>query len=234
MLDFADFVCYNTFCEVTTMKLQYLGHASFRIISEMGTTVVCDPYKADWVGFDMARVRCDVVTISHHHADHDCMDSILGSPAELDVEISCAADDIAIESIATFHDDEQGAKRGANLVFTFLVDGLKVVHMGDIGCLDDKVVSQIRGCDVLLLPVGGTFTVDYTGAKWYVDQVAPKIVVPMHYQTDEHNFTVDGVDKFLSLFPAESITANATDTLTLYDAPQNDQTQVVVLQRYKD
>ena len=216
------------------MKLQYLGHASFRIISELGTTVVCDPFKGDWVGFDMARVRTDVVTISHHHGDHDCMESIVGSPAELDVEISCAADDIAIESIETFHDDANGAKRGKNLVFTFLVDGLKVVHMGDIGCLDQHVLEKIKSCDVLLLPVGGTFTVDADGAKWYVDNARPKIVVPMHYKTDEHSFDVDGVDKFLSKFSADQIEISASDTLTLYDAPQNEVTQIVVLQRFKD
>lgn len=216
------------------MKLQYLGHACFRIISEMGTTVVCDPFKGDWVGFDMARVRCDVVTISHHHGDHDCMDGIIGSPAELDIEIACAADDIAIESIATYHDDEKGAKRGSNLVFTFLVDGLKVVHMGDIGCLDDNVVRKIKGCDVLLLPVGGTFTVDADGAKWYVDNVQPKIVVPMHYNTDEHNFNVDGVDKFLALFDSAMVTRSASDTLTLFDAPDNDDTRIVTLERFKD
>ena len=214
------------------MKLQYLGHASFRIISELGTTVVCDPYKADWVGFDMARVRTDVVTISHHHGDHDCMDSIIGNPAELDVVISCAADDIAIESIETFHDSEKGAKRGKNIVFTFLVDGLKVVHMGDVGCLDEKVVDKIKDCDVLLLPVGGTFTVDFQGAKWYVDRVRPKIVVPMHYKTEEHSFDVDGVDKFLSLFASDVVTVSTSDTLTLYDAPNNDTTHVIVLQRY--
>ena len=216
------------------MKLQYLGHACFRIISEMGTTVVCDPYKSDWVGFDMPRVRCDVVTISHHHGDHDCMDAIIGTPAELDMEISCAADDIAVESIQTFHDDEQGAKRGKNLVFTFVVDGLKVVHMGDIGCLDENVVAKIKNCDVLLLPVGGPFTVDATGAKWYVDEVQPKIVVPMHYRTQEHSFDVDDVDKFLSLFDTECVRVSNSDTLTLYDEPSNDATQVVVLQRFKD
>ena len=216
------------------MKLQYLGHASFRIISEMGTTIVCDPYKSDWVGFDMARIRCDVVTISHHHADHDCMDSIIGSPAELDVEIACAADDVAVESISTYHDDAKGAKRGSNFVFTFLVDGIKVVHMGDIGCLDENVVERIRGCDVLLLPVGGTFTVDAVGAKWYVDRVQPKIVIPMHYKSDEHNFDVDGVDKFLALFDQECVTKSNLDTLTLMDAPDNSATRIVTLQRFKD
>ena len=216
------------------MKLQYLGHASFRIISDMGTTVVCDPFKGDWVGFDMARVRCDVVTISHHHGDHDCMDGIIGSPAELDVEIACAADDIAIESISTFHDGEKGAKRGKNLVFTFLVDGIKVVHMGDVGCLDENVVAKIKNCDVLLLPVGGTFTVDAEGAKWYVDQVQPRIVVPMHYKTAEHNFDVDGVDKFLALFDNSQVTRSQSDTLILDDAPDNETVKIVTLQRFVD
>ena len=216
------------------MKLQYLGHASFRIISEMGTTVVCDPFKGDWVGFDMARVRADVVTISHHHGDHDCMDAIIGSPAELDVEVACAADDVAIESISSFHDDEKGAKRGKNLVFTFLVDGIKVVHMGDIGCLDENVVAKIKRCDVLLLPVGGTFTVDADGAKWYVDRVQPKIVVPMHYKTDDHSFDVDGVDRFLSLFDSAQIVQSPSDTLILEDTPKNIEVKIVTLQRFVD
>lgn len=215
------------------MKLQYLGHACFRIISEMGTTIVCDPFKSDWVGFDMARVRCDVVTISHHHGDHDCMESIVGSPAELDVEISCAADDIAVESISTYHDDVKGAKRGGNLVFTFLVDGLKVAHMGDIGCLDDNVVRRLKGYDVLLLPVGGTFTVDAEGAKWYVDQIQPKIVIPMHYKTAEHSFDVDGVDKFLALFDPAYVERSASDTLTLLDNPEGE-LRVITLERFKD
>lgn len=216
------------------MKLQYLGHACFRIISEMGTTVVCDPYKSDMVGFEMARVRCDIVTMSHHHADHDCMDSIIGSPAELDVEICCAADDIAVESVSTYHDDAQGSKRGNNLVFSFMVDGLRVVHMGDVGCLDNKVVEFAKGCDVLLLPVGGTFTIDANDAKWYVDEINPKIVVPMHYRTEEHSFTIDGVDKFLSLFDAVDVERSMSDTLVVEDLPDNEHTKVVTLQRFVD
>ena len=216
------------------MKLQNLGHACFRIISEMGTTIVTDPYDSKMVGFEMARVRTDVVTMSHHHGDHDCMSSIMGNPAVLDEAIACAADDVAVTSYETYHDDVKGAKRGKNLVFSFLVDGLKVVHMGDIGCLDEDVVSKIMGCDVLLLPVGGTFTVDAAGAKWYVDRVKPKIVIPMHYKTAEHSFNVDGVDKFLAQFDAATVTRSDADSLTLYDAPSNEQTRIITLQRYTD
>ena len=216
------------------MKLQYLGHSCFRLISEMGTTIVCDPYSSDMVGEDMPCVRTDVVTISHHHKDHDCMDNVTGSPAELDMEISCCADDIAVKSLPTFHDNEKGSKRGKNLVFTFNVDGLNVVHMGDIGCKDIDIVKNIYGCDVLMLPVGGVYTVDAEGAKWYVDQVKPKIVVPMHYMTPRHKFELGSVDKFLSLFDKEQVTLSAGDRLELYDVPQNDTARVVVLQKFDE
>lgn len=215
------------------MKIQYFGHSCFRIISDMGTTVVCDPYSSDMVGLNMSDVRCDVVTMSHHHRDHDCMDNVLGSPAELDMEAACCADDIAIKSISTFHDEERGKKRGTNLVFTFNVDGINVVHMGDIGCKDIEVVKQIYGCDVLMLPVGGVFTVDAVGAKWYVDQVKPKIVLPMHYMTPNHKFELGQLSDFLSLFD-ESQIVQASDSLTLSDVPQNDKIQIIVLQKYED
>lgn len=216
------------------MKIQYFGHSCFRLISEMGTTVVCDPYSFDMVGLQMPAVRCDVVTISHHHNDHDCLDSILGSPAELDMEVTCCADDFAIKSVSTFHDEEKGAKRGKNLVFTFNVDGLNVVHMGDIGCKDDNIVNQIRNCDVLLLPVGGVYTIDAKDAKWYVEQVKPKVVIPMHYMTDNHKFMLGKLEDFLSLFDEKQIKRLNADSLNLYDAPQNDVAEIITLQIYAD
>lgn len=216
------------------MKIQYLGHSCFRLISEMGTTVVCDPYSSSMVGLNMPKVRCDVVTMSHHHNDHDCIDAILGSPAELDMEVICCADDFAIKSISTFHDDEKGAKRGNNLVFTFNVDGLNVVHMGDIGCKDMNVVNNIYGCDVLMLPVGGIYTIDAYVAKWYVDQVKPKIALPMHYMTEKHKFELGELNLFLSLFDEKQIKRLDADSLTLYDAPLNEETEIVTLQTYYD
>ncbi len=216
------------------MRLQYFGHSCFRLISDTGTTVVCDPFDKNMVGFEMPKVRCDVVTVSHHHKDHDCEQNIIGSYAVLDKEISCAADDIAIQSFSTFHDDEKGAKRGTNLVFTFLIDGIKVVHLGDIGFLDEKIVAQIRGCDVLLLPVGGVYTIDAKTAKLFMQVVCPKIVVPMHYHTSEHNFYLDGLQNFLQLLEKSQVQQKNSYQLILDDVPQNEDTQVVVLQRYQE
>ena len=137
------------------MRLQYFGHSCFRLISDTGTTIVCDPYDENMVGLTMPRTRTDVVTVSHHHADHDCTTNIVGSYALLDCKVTCACDDIAIDTIETWHDEEKGAKRGADIVFTFVVDGIKVAHLGDIGFVDPHVVKALRGFDVIMLPVGG-------------------------------------------------------------------------------
>lgn len=216
------------------MKIQYLGHSCFRLISDMGTTIVCDPYSSDMVGLDMARVRCDVVTMSHDHKDHACLDNIIGKPAVLDNDVTCCADDIAITALPTFHDEVKGAKRGNNLVFVFEIDGLKVVHMGDVGCLDGEIVKSLANCDVLMLPVGGVYTIDASGAKWYVEQIRPKKVIPMHYMTASHKFKLGSLDEFLSQFNVEQITRASSDSLVLYDVPENDRPQIVVLEMFGD
>lgn len=216
------------------MKLQYLGHSSFRIISEMGTTIVCDPYDSDFTGLNMPCVRCDVATISHHHGDHDYTQALSGSFAEIDAVLTFPADDIAIDSIETYHDDKKGSLRGKNIVFCFSVDGMRVVHLGDIGCLDENVVRFAKNCDVLLVPVGGTYTVDAQGPKWYVDAVCPNIVVPMHYKVPQLKFDLGTLQDFLNLFDAEQILVSDSDSLQLSDAPQYSQTKVIVLQKFQD
>lgn len=216
------------------VRIQYLGHSCFRLISDMGTTIVCDPFDDGTLTTPQTRVRCDVVTVSHHHHDHDAVECVLGDPAVLDVAVSCAADDVAIQTIETFHDSNKGAKRGKNLVFTFVIDGLKVAHLGDIGCVDDNVVSLLRGFDVILLPVGGVYTIDAKLAKWYVDALQPKVVIPMHYQTEQHTFSLGSLQQFTTLFDVGDVTSLQVDTLNLFDQPQNDKPQLIVLQRLED
>lgn len=214
------------------MKIQYLGHSCFRIISSCNTAVICDPFDGEMVGFEMPKLSCDVVTISHHHRDHDFVEGVQGNPPLLEKDVYLAADDIAIQSIHCFHDDQKGRLRGENYAFCFLVDGLKVVHMGDIGEIDENLIKSIHGCDVLMLPVGGVFTVDAAAAKQYVDKVQPKIVLPMHYKTDKHNFEIGSLEEFTKLFPQERVNLTHSETLVLEDAPTNDEPQIVVLDRY--
>lgn len=215
------------------MKIQYFGHSCFRIISEMGTTVVCDPFDEQMVGLPLPTMRCDVVTVSHHQ-DHDCTTNIIGSPAILDQVVSGGADDVAVDSKESFHDDSNGTKRGKNIVFTFVVDGIKIAHMGDIGCRDNELVEFVKDVDVMLLPVGGVYTVNAIDAKWYVDNAHPKIVVPMHYGTNKHKFKLDTIDNFTSLFDSGLVNYYHTCDLVLDDKPSDDEPRIVVLDSYKE
>lgn len=199
----------------------------------MNTAVICDPYSAETVGFAMPKLSCDVVTVSHRHRDHDCTEEVKGFPAVLEGEVRLAADDVAIESIPCFHDDKQGKLRGKNTAFCFLTDGLKIVHMGDIGELNEELAEKISGCDVLLLPVGGVYTVDANGADWYVKKVRPKIVIPMHYKTDRHAFELNSLDEFLALQNPQKIKFAHTETLVLNDIPETEG-QIVVLEPYTE
>ena len=215
------------------MKIQYLGHSCFRLISEGGTAVITDPYDSNMVGLALPKLSCDVVTISHHHGDHDYVEGVRGNPALLEGAVAVAADDVAITSLHSYHDDKKGKLRGENFVFCFLIDGIKVVHMGDIGEVDDQLAAQIHGCDVLLLPVGGVFTVDARGAKAYVDKIQPKIVIPMHYKTDKHKFDLGTLDEFVKLFDSASVRYQHSETLVLDDQPDNAHPQVIVLDVYE-
>lgn len=214
------------------MKIQYLGHSCFRIISEINTAIICDPYKADMVGFSMPKLSCDLVTVSHRHHDHDCVEEVAGNPPLLEGDVRLAADDIAIETFQCYHDDRQGKLRGKNTVFCFLVDGLKIVHMGDVGELNNELSAKIYGCDVLMLPVGGIFTIDSDGANWYVQHVQPKIVIPMHYKTARHAFEIDGVENFLKLQNSKNVHRLSNETLVLNDSPENTEPQIYVLEPY--
>ena len=125
------------------MKIQYLGHACVRLISEIGTTVVCDPYDKDLVGYAMPSFGCDLATISHNHADHNCVEALGNLPSIMDCEGTIILDDVCVTSFATWHDDKQGSLRGQNLVFTFLMDALKVAHLGDLGEVNMDIVDNM-------------------------------------------------------------------------------------------
>ena len=216
------------------MKIQYLGHSSFRLISQMGNSVVTDPYSGKLTGYDMPFVNCDIVAVSHHHDDHDYIEGVGGQPAVLDTECEGTADDICIKSYPTFHDDVKGAKRGKNLVFTFLIDGIKIAHLGDIGFFDIGIAEKVQDYDVLLVPVGGNYTIDAAGAKKYADATKAKLVIPMHYAVEKGTIDIGGVDKFTSLFDAGQVFVLDSDTVETDNVLSEEGQKVIVLQQYED
>ena len=186
------------------MNIRYLGHSSFLLTSARGTRIVTDPYGG--IGYPFPVVSADIVTVSHSHFDHNHTSAVLAHPVVYDRPGRYELGGVQIEGFRRFHDDVQGKKRGENIIFRFLIDGLAVCHMGDIGELcSPEVIRGLAPVDVLLLPVGGNYTVDGQGAKAYVDALHPQIVIPMHFKTDRLNIDIGPVEGFTSLFPREAV-----------------------------
>ncbi|MCR5616601.1 MAG: MBL fold metallo-hydrolase [Saccharofermentans sp.] len=177
------------------MKITYLGHSCFKFEKD-GFAMIVDPYEAGSVpGYAPLKETANQVVSSHKHGDHFGL-------KEVKLSVTRADTPFAVSFIETYHDDKKGALRGSNNVIIIDVNGLKLVHMGDTGCdLTDEELDKIRGCDVLMIPVGGFYTIDARRAKQYVDDIAPAITIPMHYRRGGAGYPEIGtLDEFTKLF----------------------------------
>ncbi|MFC1920273.1 MBL fold metallo-hydrolase [Chloroflexota bacterium] len=181
------------------MKIEWFGQAAFLITSDSGTRVITDPYTPGGFGLNYTDIaeQADFVTVSHDHADHANVAAVGGNPEV--IKGPAEAKGIKFNAIASAHDDAGGSQRGSNIIYCFEVDGIKICHLGDLGhMLSDKQVSDIGKVDILLIPVGGNFTIDGKVATEVANKLAPKVIIPMHYQNERcPSFPVAGVDGFI-------------------------------------
>ena len=180
------------------MKIKWLGHASFLITSNDGTRIITDPYKPGGpLEYGEIKESADIVTVSHEHGDHNNAAAVGGNPEV--VKGTTEVKGIKFSGTATYHDESGGKERGNNTIFCFEVDGVRVCHLGDLGHpLGNKEAAEVGMVDVLLIPVGGNYTIDAKVATEVCRQLAPKVIIPMHYRNERcSNFPVAGVDDFL-------------------------------------
>ena len=181
------------------MKIKWLGHACFLITSEAGTRIITDPYatKEDLTYGEITE-SADIVTVSHEHADHNNAAAVQGKPEVVRGIGTFGVKGIEFKGVPSYHDRAGGSQRGKNTIFCFEVDDIRVCHLGDLGHqLNDKQVAELSSIDILLIPVGGYFTIDARIATQVCDQLKPKVIIPMHYRTDKCTFPIAGVDDFL-------------------------------------
>ena len=171
---------------ICMVEIRYLGHAAFYVKTKRAR-VVFDPFPPA-VGFKMKRVEADVVFVSHSHFDHSYIEGVEGDfvvvvgPGEYEVK------GIKAYGFATYHDSEQGNQRGENTVYLIQVEGFNLVHLGDLGHpLDDKIVEALGEVDVLFIPVGGFYTLELPDVVKVIEQIEPKVIIPMHYRTSQHS-----------------------------------------------
>jgi len=179
------------------MTITWQGHSCF-LLEQDGFRVVIDPY-TDIPGYPVLELEAHAVFCSHGHYDHNYTDAVKLLP-KIDSPFS-------MEEVASFHDGEEGALRGANTIRVFTAGGIRVCHLGDLGHpLSKEQLAAIGKCDAVLVPVGGTYTVDAAGAKAVCDALKPKIVVPMHYRHVPYGLEkLSGVEDFLRLWPASAV-----------------------------
>jgi len=183
------------------MKIRFLGHASFLITSVTGLRIITDPYKPGCfdggIKYDPITEEADVVTISHEHDDHNCTD-IQGNPVFVRGSEKRDIKGIEISGTNVFHDESGGTERGKNTIFKLKIDGMNIVHLGDLGHpLSDQEVEKIGGVDILFVPIGGYFTIDSTIAESTTKKLNPKVVVPMHFKTDKCGFPIAPIDDYI-------------------------------------
>lgn len=180
------------------MKIEWLGHSCFLLTTADGTRILTDPFDPKMVGYPALDVAADIVTVSHQHGDHNYTQAVRGKFTLVDKPGVVDVHGVTIKGVPTFHDDAGGAQRGKNIVFRFSVDDLNLVHCGDLGhLLNPAQVAELLPVDVILLPVGGHFTIDAAAAQEVVKALKPALVIPMHYKTPSLNFPITTEEPFL-------------------------------------
>lgn len=186
------------------MILRYWGHSFFTMTLESGTVIAFDPY-GDFYAYPKRHIRADVCLISHHHHDHDGVELIEQGAQIIDTAGTHRMADVNIVGVATWHDEVQGAKRGANTFFVVEAEGMRIGHAGDLGHVPDaRQLRQIGPLDVLMLPVGGYYTIDPKTALRVRDLLRPTVTIPMHYRTQyDEEMPIASLADFLALAQAE-------------------------------
>lgn len=218
------------------MDIQYIGHSSFRLKGKEGI-VVTDPFNSS-VGFPFPSLKADLVTVSHAHADHNNTSAVkptaqrnavflIENPGEYEVS------NISVYGYHTWHDSHKGDDRGANTAFSIFLDGVHVLHLGDLGhALDEKTIQQIPEVDILLCPVGGHFTIDPKTASEVISTLEPSVIIPMHYKTSAHSADYADLATLEEFCKEYGKTAEAVDKFayTKKTALDESETQLVILQ----
>jgi L-ascorbate metabolism protein UlaG (beta-lactamase superfamily) len=179
------------------MIITWYGHSCFRIETKDGSILI-DPFSKD-IGLRPPKIKDDLVLVTHQHSDHNNISEanpeafIIDGPGEYEKQ------GIAVRGISSFHDKSEGKERGTNTIYVVKAEEMTVCHMGDFGQakFDDHQLEAIGDVDILMIPVGGVYTIDYKEAVEMISQIEPKIVIPMHYKVKDLKVEIAGPEKFL-------------------------------------
>ncbi len=216
------------------MVIKYIGHASF-LIRTKTAKVITDPYDPKMVGIKFPKTEADIVTTSHQHPDHNKIDVVSGDPLIVDWPGEYEKNGVRIFGYKSYHDKKQGAERGENILFKIEAENITLLHCGDMGVIpDQELLDEIGDVDILMVPVGGFYTITADEAVEVVKKIEPSIVIPMHYNDpalDQKVFAkLTTLDEFLKKFGIEK--KQLVDELTIKKEDlEAEETRIVPMKR---
>ena len=210
-----------------TISLTWYGQSTFVLSASTGLRALLDP-TGPGTGYKIPTLDgIDLVTTSHEHSDHNAVNLASDSPLVLRglagndwAKIDQTVKSVRVRTVGVYHDDAQGSKRGKNAIFIFDVDGLRVAHLGDLGhTLSPEQIKSVGPVDVILIPVGGYYTIDAQAAVQVVSQLNPRVVIPMHYKTPDLSASLANVlapvDDFVKAIGNTAAVSEVGQTVTI-------------------
>ncbi len=186
------------------MNIQYYGHSCFKIITKPAgrgqeeITIFLDPFSKE-IGLRPPQGQADLILVSHDHHDHNNVSALKGNPRVLDIPGEYSTFGVNIIGINSFHDNKSGEERGKNTIFILESEEIRVCHLGDLGSdLTEKQLEEINGVNILMIPIGGKYTIDGEKAVDIIKKIEPNIIIPMHYKIKGSNIDIDDEKKFCS------------------------------------
>lgn len=214
------------------MEIKYIAHSCFEIRGK-DVKIVIDPYDPKKAHYDIPKLKADLVLSTHDHFDHNNIDVVedyklaVTTPGEYEIE------GVYVEGIQTYHDKKEGEDRGLNTIYQITIDDFNILHLGDLGhTLSQETLEKILDIDILLIPVGGKYTINASDAAKVISTIEPGIVVPMHYQGEESNELskdLDKLEKFLDEMGGNG-DIRKVDKLKVSKSSIPEETEVVVVE----
>jgi L-ascorbate metabolism protein UlaG (beta-lactamase superfamily) len=213
------------------MEITYLGHSSFRLRGKTAT-LVTDPFDSKKVGLKFPKVKADIVTVSHDHGDHNDVKAVGDIKRVVDGPGEYEISGVSIIGIPTYHDDKKGEERGKNNVYVIEMDGLRLAHLGDLGHkLSEKTLGKMGDLDILMVPVGGFYTIDAKQAAETVRSIEPSITLPMHFKAKGMAASFDKIATVDSFLTESGLPVEKAKKLSIKRSDIGEEMKVVVLEK---
>lgn len=216
------------------MQINWYGQSAFQISASPEknnkVSIVIDPFSEN-IGLKFPSLEADILLITHDHEDHGNKAAIKGNPFLIEGPGEYELKEVFIQGIPAFHDKVEGKERGKITIYTIEAEEMTLCHLGDLGQkeLTAEQVEKIGNIDILMIPVGGVYTINSHEAVKIISQIEPRIVIPMHYQIPKLKAKLEELDKFLKVMGIKKTEPLNKLTIKKKDLPQEEEREIMVL-----